>query len=169
MIVSMIVAVSDNGVIGQRGKIPWKLPKDLRRFKDLTKGKVVIMGRKTYDSLPRKPLPNRLNVVISKRKLSEFPDCLVFDSFKKALETLEKSGHEEVVVIGGESLYLEALELATIAYITRIRVLVSGDAFFPISKIEEEWHMESQTADEPEQSNPESVFEIYTKSKPTPK
>ena len=110
--VKMILAVSQNGVIGNDGKLPWKIPEDLKRFKKLTEGNVVIMGRKTYESIG-KPLPNRINIVLSGSwKMSkDYPDdILIASNLQEALEISSSFPGKEIFIIGGESVYRESLE-----------------------------------------------------------
>ncbi len=133
MILSLVAAVSDNDVIGNDGKLPWSLPDDLKHFHDLTVGHPVIMGRKTYESIPekRRPLPDRLNIVLT-RQAMDIPDCTVVHSLAEALSFLQSTiQSSEVFVIGGAEVYREAIPLAQRMYLTRIHALVDGDAFFP--------------------------------------
>ena len=97
--ISLVVAVAKNGVIGQRGTLPWRIPEDLKRFKALTMGKPVIMGRKTWDSLPRKPLPGRTNIVVTRNPEFRADGAIVAHSFADA--SLAKAGADEIAVIGG--------------------------------------------------------------------
>lgn len=151
MRVSLLVAHSLNNVIGKDGGIPWHIPSDLGRFKKLTMGKPVIMGRKTYESLPEKvrPLPGRLNIVLTRNKdlvknqaFSEF--VLYEPSLTKALKHCEKAGWEEVFIIGGEKVYEKALPFCDKLYITLVmNIIEDGDAFFP--KLDEKvWRQVSQ-------------------------
>jgi dihydrofolate reductase len=126
--VSLIAAVSENGVIGVDNKLPWYIPDDLKRFKKLTSGNVVIMGRKTYESLG-KPLPNRLNIVISRNKDLVIPGCLVFNNLSKAIK---KAGSDkEIFIIGGGEIYRKGIILADKIYLTKVHQEVKGDTTFP--------------------------------------
>jgi dihydrofolate reductase len=126
--VSLIAAVSENGVIGVDNKLPWYIPDDLKRFKKLTSGNVVIMGRKTYDSIG-KPLPNRMNIVISRNKDLVIPGCLVVDSMVKAIR---KAGTEDnIFIIGGGEIYNQGMVFAERIYLTKIHQEVEGDTTFP--------------------------------------
>lgn len=137
MIVSLIAAISDNNVIGQDGKLPWRLPDDLQHFHNLTLRHPVIMGRKTYESIPEKhrPLPDRVNIVITRQNVS-FPGCTVVHSMEDALEKIrgmksEIRNNREVFVIGGAEIYRQALSLAQRMYLTRVHANIAGDVLFP--------------------------------------
>ena len=129
------VAVARNGVIGNKGALPWRLKSDLQLFKRLTLGKPVIMGRKTWDSLPIQPLPGRLNLVLSRDGSFEPLKAVVCESFNEALsmgrEQAEEDGVDEVCVIGGAALFEAALPKARRLYITQVDAEPEGDVFFP--------------------------------------
>ena len=129
--ISLIVAKSKNNVIGNKGRIPWYIPNDLKRFKKLTTDKVVIMGRKTFDSLPEeyKPLPNRINIILSKDESYQPSCCMVLNDLKKALR---KAGSDkEVFIIGGGEIYKEGLKYADKVYVTEVDGEFEGDTYFP--------------------------------------
>ena len=129
------VARARNGVIGRGGDLPWRLSSDLKLFKALTLGKPVIMGRKTWDSLPRKPLPGRMNLVLSRDGSFEPHGALVFEDFSEASsvarEQAGEDGVEEVCVIGGAALFALALPRARRLYLTEVEAEVDGDVSFP--------------------------------------
>lgn len=137
----MIVAVSRNGIIGIEGRIPWHIPEDLRRFKQLTAGHPVIMGRKTYESILHslgKPLPERLNVVLSRNTSVSYSGVRIFPSLEYALTELQQGNptqegitYDKTFVIGGETVYREALPKADRLEITRVHDSFFGDAHFP--------------------------------------
>ena len=127
MKISLIVAASANNVIGRDGGLPWHLPDDLRRFRLLTLGKPVIMGRLTHESIGR-ALPGRRNIVLSSDPLFRSGDCLIAATVDEALEL---AGADEVMVIGGAYVYRQFLPLADRIYLTRVEAIVDGDAFFP--------------------------------------
>jgi dihydrofolate reductase len=127
-VLSVICAVARNGVIGSRGGLPWHLPDDLAHFKRTTLGKPVIMGRRTHDSIGR-PLPGRRNLVVTRDRRYRAPGCEVVHSLDEALERCADA--PEAVVIGGASLYAEALERAQRLYLTQVHAEPPGDAFFP--------------------------------------
>ena len=136
--ISIIVAVAENGTIGDRNTLLWHISEDLKHFKALTSGHPVIMGRKTYESLGR-PLPNRTNVVLT-RGDGEFPGCRVVHALDEAL-ALFPAG-EELFVIGGAQIYAAALPLARKFYLTRVFRAYEGDTRFPAWD-EREWRLVS--------------------------
>ncbi len=121
----IIAALSRNRVIGKNGKIPWHISEDLKRFKRITTGHTVLMGRKTYESMG-KPLVNRRNIVLTSK---EIPGVEIFSSLGEALQNL--AGEEKVFVIGGGELFAQVLESADEMHLTHIDKEVEGDAFFP--------------------------------------
>ena len=135
---SIIVAVAQNGVIGDKNSLLWHISEDLKYFKSLTSGHPVLMGRKTYESIGR-PLPNRTNVVISRQEI-EIPGCRVVHSFEEAIGLFP--AEEELFVIGGAQIYDEALPHAGRLYLTRIFHDYEGDTRFP-SWSEDEWRLVS--------------------------
>ena len=132
--ISLIVAIAENGVIGRDGTMPWRLSTDLKRFKSITVGHPVIMGRKTWDSL-KKPLPERANIIITRDKSFSREGAIVAHSFsearKLAQEEAVKAETDEIFVIGGGAIFKEALPFADHMYITEILSSVEGDTFFP--------------------------------------
>jgi dihydrofolate reductase len=125
---SIVVAASRNGVIGRDNQLPWRLPADLQRFKALTLGKPVLMGRKTYDSIG-KPLPGRLNIVISRRAGLHIAGCTVVDSVAAALVAAEPA--EEVMIIGGAEIFRATLPHVSTIHLTRVQADIAGDVVFP--------------------------------------
>jgi dihydrofolate reductase len=132
MILSFIVAVSENNAIGRDNNLPWNLPEDLKFFKRTTMGKPVVMGRKTYEALGR-PLPGRQNIVLSRQKDLALPEgVLLFDNVQDSVAWLEKGDFEEVFIIGGGIIFEQALPIAERLYITRVHTTIpDADAFFP--------------------------------------
>ncbi|RZJ40768.1 MAG: dihydrofolate reductase [Brevundimonas sp.] len=132
---SLVVARGSNGVIGQDGDLPWRLRSDLQRFKGVTMGKPCLMGRKTWDSLPLRPLPGRLNIVLSRDLSFEAKGAVVVSNLDEALdmarEQAEDDGATEVCVIGGTALFAAALPRARRLYITEVDAAPDGDAHFP--------------------------------------
>jgi dihydrofolate reductase len=126
--ISVIVAIDERGGIGLAGGLPWRLPDDLKRFKALTMGKPIVMGRRTYDSIGR-PLPGRHNIVVSREAGRRIEGCTVVDSLAAALAAA--GAVPEVFVIGGAELYRLALPLARTMYLTRVHATVGADTFLP--------------------------------------
>lgn len=130
MHITLVVAASENDVIGRDGDLPWRLPADLAHFKRVTMGKPIVMGRKTWDSIGR-PLPGRLNIVLSRSPDTVADGCTVVDSLEKAVGVAEEAGAGELVVIGGAGVYEEAMEQAGMILLTRVHAVVEGDTFLP--------------------------------------
>lgn len=130
MILSIIVAVSDNGVIGTEGKLPWNLPSEMAYFRQTTVGHPIIMGRVTHESIG-KALPDRLNVVITRdRAYKAAKGCTVVSSLQSALSLPEIRTADEVFIIGGESINQQALPITDRLYLTRVAAHIKGDKFF---------------------------------------
>ncbi|RMD88309.1 MAG: dihydrofolate reductase [Alphaproteobacteria bacterium] len=125
---SIVVAVAENGVIGDHGRLPWHLPEDLRHFKTLTMGKPVIMGRRTFESIGR-PLPGRRNIVVTRQRHWARNGVEIAHSFDEALARAADA--PEIMIIGGAEIYALALPLADRIYLTRIRCHPAGDTRFP--------------------------------------
>ena len=135
MKVSLIVAVSQNGMIGKDNDLIWHLPKDMKFFKDTTLSHHVIMGRKNFESIPHKfrPLPNRTNIVITRQSDYKAEDSIVVNSVEESLKVAKSNGENEAFIIGGGQIYKLALEANLIdkIYLTRIHHSFDGDTFFP--------------------------------------
>lgn len=156
MIISMIAAMANNRVIGKDNQMPWHLPADFAWFKRSTMGKPVVMGRKTYDSIGR-PLPGRLNVVISRDESLEIEGVTTVTSIDQALELV--SDVDEVMIIGGGSIYESCLSKANKLYLTHIDLEVDGDTQFP--RWGQDWKQsfsETYQADEKNKHNMEFVI-----------
>jgi dihydrofolate reductase len=130
MIVSLIAAVGKDGVIGRDGGLPWHLPADLRRFRQLTTGHHILMGRKTYDSIGR-PLPDRTTIAITRQTDYRPPGILVAGSLDAALTLAEQRGETEAFIVGGAEIYRLSLPRADRLYLTEVASDVTGDTFFP--------------------------------------
>jgi len=128
-VISLVVAMADNGVIGNVGAIPWRIPDDMRRFKSITMGKPVIMGRKTWDSLPRKPLIGRLNIVVTRDRNFRADGATVSHSFEEALACT--GGADEIAVVGGAEIYKAALPRANRIDLTEVHARIPGDTSMP--------------------------------------
>ncbi|MBI4034038.1 MAG: dihydrofolate reductase [Candidatus Brennerbacteria bacterium] len=163
MIVSIIAAIAENGVIGESNNLPWRLPADLKRFKEITTGHPVIMGRKTHESIGR-ALPNRKNIIITRREDYSVEGCSVVHSIDEALSLVKDE--EEIFFIGGGDIYRQVLPLAHRLYITRIHKEFPGDTRFPEVDFGEwkEVRREKGTVDE---KNPyEHEFLIFERKSP---
>jgi dihydrofolate reductase len=142
MTISIIVAVSQNNVIGINNKLPWHLPADMKYFKQTTIGHAVIMGRATYDALG-KPLPDRTNIVVTRQENFLADGCIVVNDLKTAFEEAEKTGDAECFVIGGADIIRQAIVWADKVYITRIFHDYEGDTFLnPLN--EDDWKLTSE-------------------------
>ncbi len=133
MILSHIVAASKNNVIGRDNGLPWHIPEDMKFFREKTRGKALIMGRKTFDSVGH-PLPDRLNVVITRQKDYSPKGAVVVGSFNEALALCEKNTEkygEEVFIIGGGQIFKDTMNIVDIIYLTRIHENFDGDIFYP--------------------------------------
>jgi dihydrofolate reductase len=125
---SLVVAMAANGVIGRDNELPWKLPDDMAYFKKVTMGHPVVMGRRTYESIG-KPLPGRLNIVVTHNRRFQAPGCQVVGSLDEAWKAAGDA--EEVSVIGGTTLFRETLPIADRIHLTEVEADVPGDTFFP--------------------------------------
>ncbi len=162
MTICYIVAVAENNAIGKNNQLPWRLPEDLKFFKRTTMGKPVLMGRKTYESLG-KPLPGRLNIVVSANTDLQLPEgVLLFTNLDAAVERLQAENTDEGFIIGGGTLFEQCLPLTERMYITRVQTTIAdADAFF-VDIDHTHWKkiwMEEHTADEKHAYN--YTFEQY--------
>ena len=141
MIISIIVAMAKNRVIGNKGIIPWRIPEDTKRFKEITMGHPVIMGRKTYESIPEKyrPLPGRKNIILTNGENS-YDGCLMVNSIEHAMYEAGRET-EEAFVLGGAAVYEAFLPFADRIYLTQIESDFEGDVFFPEINLEK-WKMD---------------------------
>jgi len=128
MQISLIVAASTNNVIGVDGELPWRLPNDLKRFKELTTGHPIVMGRLTWESIGR-PLPGRHNIVLTRNSAYSADGCEVVTSPAAAIEVAGDA--EQLMIIGGGHIYQAFLAMAQRIYLTRVHVDIDGDALFP--------------------------------------
>lgn len=153
---SIIVAVAENGVIGAQNRLPWRLPDDLQRFKALTLGKPVLMGRRTFESIG-KPLPGRVNIVVTRRSQLAIEGCVVVQSVAAGLAV---AAAPEVVVIGGAQIFAQTLPSTSTIHLTRIHARVEGDVYFPALD-PGEWH-ETQTEHHPADDRHQHAFTFIT-------
>ena len=137
--ISIIAAIADYNAIGADNRLLWHLPNDMKRFKRLTTGHTVIMGRKTFDSLPRGALPDRTNVVITRNAQASFEGCETFDNLPDAINRHRRE--DELFIIGGARIYEQAIDLADKLYITCVdHTFVEADVFFPEIK-DDDWEL----------------------------
>lgn len=128
--ISLVVQISENRVIGKDNDLIWHIPEDLKRFRELTTGHPIIMGRKTYDSIG-KPLPNRTNIVITQQEGFEIPGCTVVYSLGEALVKAREIDQSEIFIIGGGQIYEQSIGIADRLYITVVHTQAVGDTYFP--------------------------------------
>lgn len=152
MIISLIVAIGKNNEIGKDNRMLAHMPADLKHFKEITSGHTVIMGRKTFDSLPKGALPNRKNIVISRNKDLQIESALVYSSLDYAL--IKMIDEKEVFIIGGAEIYRQTLPGADKLYLTRIHAeFPDADTFFPEINFRD-WKIVSQETFPPDEKNP---------------
>lgn len=137
--IALIVAKSQNNVIGKNNQLPWHLPADLKHFKQMTMGKPIIMGRKTFESIG-KPLSGRRNIIISRNKKLMINDCEIFYSVDAALNAVKDE--KEIMIIGGAALFEQTLPIANTVYLTMVEADFEGDTFFP--ELSHEWKLVSE-------------------------
>jgi len=163
---SLIAALGENRVIGVDNSMPWHLPGDFKYFKATTLGKPIIMGRKTWDSLGR-PLPGRLNLVVSRQTDLALEGAEVFPSLDAAIERAEawalEHGVDELMLIGGAQLYAQGLEQADRLYLTRVALSPEGDAWFPEFDMSR-WKLVSNLENAAEGDKPAYNFEVWEKA-----
>ena len=133
MIISLIAALSKNRVIGKNNDLPWHLPDDMKYFMNTTKAHHVIMGRKNYESIPEKfrPLPNRTNIVVTRQKEYQAPNCILVNQLEDGIALAKSAGEKELFIIGGAEIYALGLKYATRLYLTEIDATIDGDTYFP--------------------------------------
>jgi dihydrofolate reductase len=167
MRISIIAAVAENGVIGRGGALPWHLSEDLRRFKRLTMGHTIVMGRRTWESISRQ-LPGRRMIVVSRQAGYNVDDDAVdvAASLDDALLRAANAGDEEAFVIGGAELYREALSRADRLYITSVRADVIGDTYFPDIELNDWCLIESAEHYADAHNDHHYVFEVYDRCDP---
>jgi dihydrofolate reductase len=159
---SLIVAMTESRVIGVNNHLPWNIPEDLKRFKQITLGHPIVMGRKTFESIGR-PLPKRTNIVITRDKSYRVEGAAVCHSFEEALDWARRSeGAEEVFAIGGSEIFKLAIPLAWRIYLTEVKWPFEGDTFFPA--FPEDDFREVQT--EKLSDSPEAVLRVLERKKP---
>jgi len=164
MIISTIVAVAKNNVIGKDNDIPWYLPADLKYFKKITTGHHIVMGRKCYESIGR-PLPKRTNVIVTRNPFFIATGCLVTHNVAEAVQLAEANGEEEVFIIGGGQIYEIALPHVDRIYLTEVDLEVEGDIFFPEIN-QKEWILIEETKCQADEKNEyDYTFKILERKK----
>lgn len=164
--VSIIVALSENNVIGKDNALIWHLPADMRFFKEKTTSHCVITGRKNYESIPLKfrPLPNRTNIIITRQKDYDAPGAIVVSSIESAMEKAKQTGDQEIFIIGGAEIFKQSMHFTDRLYVTQIYHNFEGDVFFPEIKLSE-WNEISRVAGVVDEKNKyEHDFIIYEKT-----
>ena len=142
MIISLIVAMDENRGIGLKGGLPWHLSTDLKRFKSLTMGHHVLMGRKTYESIGR-PLPGRQMLVVTRNPDYRAEGCQVIRSIEEGLDVARYQGESELFIIGGREIFEQALPYAMRIYLTQVLAVVDVDTFFPEINLDDWWVVDS--------------------------
>ena len=165
MLITAVVAMSENHVIGYKNTLPWHMPADLKHFKKITLDKPVLMGRKTHESIG-KPLPGRCNIVITRDPDFRALGCVVVNSMDSALQAASYS--EEVFIIGGAQIFQAAMPSADRIYLTLVHENFDGDAFFPEIK-QEDWKLASNRDCEPDDKNAYALsFQVWERKPPSP-
>ena len=160
MIISAIVAMNSEGLIGDENKIPWHLPADLKYFKKLTVGHHILMGRKCFDSIG-KSLPGRKNIIVTKNPNFIVSDCIIVNSIEKGILTAKENNEQELFIIGGGEIYRQSLHLVSKLYLTMVAFNGTGGVFFPQINFNE-WTLISEnkhTSDD--KNNYDYSFLIY--------
>ncbi len=143
MIISLVVAAAANNVIGRDNRLLWRLPNDLKFFRDTTWAMPVVMGRKTFESLSGKALKGRMNIVITRQSGWTAEGVSVAHDLDEAIALAAKANYEELFVIGGGEIYREAMNRADRIYLTRVHTEIAGDTFFPVIA-EQQWELASE-------------------------
>jgi len=157
--ISIIVAIASNNAIGKNNELLWHISKDLKRFKELTQGHYIVMGKKTYYSLPVRPLKNRTNMVISDVYGEQIDNCLMAYSIEDAVEKMDPEN--ENFIIGGGSIYKQFLSIADTLYITRVHKTFDADTFFPEISLAEWKLVDKNDVLEDPQNDFTYSFEVY--------
>ena len=157
MIISLIAAMDRNRLIGQGNRLPWRLPADMKHFRKLTLGKPVVMGRRTFESIG-KPLTKRTNIILTRDPHFRTSGCIVTHSVDEALR--KANGCEEVMIIGGYSVYEQFLDCAKHLYLTQIHECFEGDVYFPEFELSD-WREVRRVKHQPDSDNPHSYDFVF--------
>ena len=157
MRISLIAAMSKNRAIGKNNKLPWNIPEDLKYFRDKTRGKTVVMGRKTYDSIGRL-LPKRTNVIITRKLNYDVDGAIIVNNIDSLFDNIKDD--DEVMIIGGSEIYNQMLPLAERIYLTIINTEIDGDSFFP--QLDDNW---VEVSSDQRSGSPSFSFNIYERKK----
>ncbi|TNF27303.1 MAG: dihydrofolate reductase [Deltaproteobacteria bacterium] len=161
--ISVVVAIGNNGEIGNKGQLLWHLPADLKKFKQTTMGHHMIMGRKTFESIG-KPLPGRTTIIVTRNKDYAVNGCLVTSSVEEAIEVAKQAGEQEVMIVGGGEIYKQSLPLAQRIYLTEVDFVGEADTFFPRVDTQN-WDV-IETEDHPSESgHPAWSFKVLQRKK----
>jgi dihydrofolate reductase len=158
--ITIIAAIAENNALGKDNQLIWHLPDDFKRFKNITTGHYIIMGRKTFESFP-KPLPNRTHVIISRQKNYSQLNCIVVNSLQKAIEACPKN--EEVFIVGGGEIYNQSIAIADKIDITRVHHTFEADTFFPEIDLTKWKLIFKEFHSKDERHNFDFTFETYTR------
>ncbi len=161
MIISIIAAMDENAVIGINNSLPWKLPSDMKWFRQHTLGKSIIMGRKTFESFGAKPLPERQNIIVSHNPEYRAEHCDVVSSIDAALAAVNNT--DEVMIIGGASFYEQTLNRADRLYLTTVHTEVNGDAWFPRFDVDDWTVYFSERHEADEKNSLAHTFRIFNR------
>jgi len=163
MIISLVVAASDNNVIGKDNQLLWHLPKDMKFFKNVTWAMPVVMGRKTFASIGNKPLPGRRNIVITRQPGWQAEGVSVVDSVDAASALAEQLNYKEIFIIGGGVIYMIAFDRANKIYMTRVHAELEGDTYFPVIE-KDDWKLVSNTDNEADEKHAYAFsFQLWEK------
>lgn len=161
MIISLIVAADENNAIGNQNQLLCHLPADLKYFRQTTTGHHIVMGRKTFESVGR-PLPNRVNIVISHTQGLAIEGCVVLNSLEAAIAYAKDAGESELFITGGGNIFNQSMAIANRIYLTRIYNSFTADTFFP--DFGEEWNLIQDEVHEADEKNPFNYsFQVYEK------
>ncbi|VEJ45601.1 dihydrofolate reductase [Bartonella vinsonii] len=162
--ICLIAAVAENGVIGREGAMPWRLSTDLQRFKALTFGKPIIMGRKTWDSLG-KPLPGRLNIVITRNHDFNAKGAIITHSLSQACSVAKRevsqNGADAIFIIGGGEIFQQGFSIADKIFLTEVLASINGDSFFPVFDKEKWTIVQTQYIPEGDKDSHPTRFVVY--------